>query len=273
MKIRTLISILMVGSMLAASLPMNAQQQDVQASKRFGANGPAKRVSTSTGPIKVYHGIVATFSGIAYSGDISKAWPIIRYGAIGDNMGLSGTLNYKLTFNPYVSMRFGFQAGLLRGSNQKIYKNDETVSSRHNFKATMLQQFVGVECYPFLNYGFFIYTGFGVAESLISHYFHERRSIIFDENDKVAVIPMYHLGIGYNFWLDQNWTLGIELMGQIGMTDSEKNGFDGWPYADGSGFVLDESYANYDSELEKYNKAKAPDGWFQFGVVLSYHFN
>lgn len=271
MKIRSFIAFVVLGGLLLSATPVSGQE--VKSSKRFGGNGPAMRVSNKHNPTQLYHGIVATFSGIIFSGDIAKAWPLLRYGAFGDNMGLSGTLNYKLTFNPYVSMRFGVQAGLLRGSNEKIVEGTTTVTSRHNFKSTMVQEFVGVECYPILNYGFFLYTGFGVAENFISHYYHERRDFKADVTGAFSLVPMFHIGLGYNFFLDQNWTLGIELMGQIAMMESEKNGFDGWPYEDGSGFNMSKTYPDYKSEVEKYNKAKAPDGWFQFGIVLSYHFN
>lgn len=270
MKKRSLLIYLLVGVLSLGALPMHAQE--VKASTRFAGNGPSTRVSYNREKGKLYHGIVATFSGIVFSGDIAKAWPILWYGALGDNIGGSATLNYKLTFNPYVSMRFGIQAGYLQGSNAKIMAKDKKVTSPHEFKSVIIEPYFGVEVYPILNYGWFLYAGFGVTESCIQYYKHERRSVLYEEKNVLGVLPMFQFGTGYNWWLDRNWTLGIELMGQVGVMDDVKNSIDGWP--NDAAFILNHTDpVKKASEEEAYRKAKAPDGWFQIGMVISYHFN
>ena len=272
MKIRSIISILLVGGMMLSAMP--SQAQEVKASQRFAGRATTTRVSyEKSGGNKLYHGIVLTAGGLVYSGDVITPGNMFKYGALGDNIGASIALNYKLTINVYVSMRFGLQYAYLQGSNKKMV--DKVNYPFHEFKSSVIEPFVGVECYPILNYGFFVYGGFGVANSLYKNFTHQssaEKPLYTTEStgDKVGVVPMFQFGLGYNWWLNQDWTLGVELMGQIGMCrDGKINvgegtnySIDGWPYKE----------AFTGNTEKKYDDAKRPDGWLQLGVVLSYHF-
>ena len=271
MKIRTIFSILLVGVMMLSALPVQAQT--VRASKRFAGNGPAMRVTNTKQRNKIYHGLVLTTGAVYFSGDVIRPGELFKYLAFTDNLGASVMLNYKLTFNPYVSMRFGAQYCYLQGSNKKI----SVAHATHEFKSSVFSPFVGVEVYPVLNYGFFIYGGFGFANSFFMDYKHQRTSdppvyTLADTDKKVGFVPMFQFGLGYNWWLDSNWTLGIELLGQIGLCkdgreDANSTNFsiDGWPYKDAYNF-------DRPGQKDAYDNASLPDGWLQLGMVVSYHF-
>ena len=282
MKLRSFIALVVLsGGLLLSSTPAAAQiaGDNVKSSQRFeSSKGGAGRVMNKSqrgADLQLHHGIVATINAMYYNGDIIKPWSMLINGAMGEQMSASLTLNYKLTFNVYVSMRFGLQGGFLRGSNEKELKKGD-VSSLHKFNAIFLEPFAGVEVYPILNYGFFIYAGVGLLGC--SHdYTHVRRSVTYTPNDskfmtKFGLVPMGQFGVGYNWFIDANWTLGVELMGQIGFCDGRFFGVDGWP--EKNAFVMNPpaSAETIASETEKYGKAKLPDGWGQLGFVISYHF-
>ena len=275
MKIRSIISFFLLGILLLGSAPIRAQRvtgksQEVFVKKRFekridprvtDANRPSK--------VQVHHGIVATLSGIFYNGDIIQPMDALKYGEFVNQFGASLTLNYKMIINPYVSMRFGVQGGLLRGSNRKAVSTGK-LSYIHEFQSLFAEPFVGVECYPILNYGFFIYGGLGVAGSKITKYEHTRkRQDTFTSEDKNAqkygIVPMFQLGIGYNWWLTDDWTLGIELLGQYAFVDGVKFGLDAWPNKQAFDLTTD-------ADKKQYQSAKLPDGFLQLGLVVSYHF-
>ena len=271
MKIHSYLSAIVLGALLLSAVPTQAQRAEnrgeVKASERFAKTNLYRVANRSEK--KLYHGIVATFSGIYYSGDIIKPNTTLKYGAIAEQIGGSLTLNYKLTLNVYVSMRFGAQLGLLRGTNQKVLDAGAT-TSLHQFQSVFMQPYAGVEVYPILNYGFFIYAGVGLAGSVID-YKHQRRSGTYEGQKQLGIVPMAQFGLGYNWWLTQDWTLGVELMGQIGMYDGQRYGLDGWPSR--NAFDLNTSDLNrLETEQKAFNEAKLPDGWFQGGIVLSYHF-
>lgn len=295
MKIRSFIT-LILGTLLLGVAPVQAQRvihksHDVDVTNRFARNEKDMRASTSKkSELHLYHGVVATVSAVYFSGDIIRPGDLSKGASFAANMGASLTVNYKLTINPYVSMRFGLQYAYLQGSNKGL----KNVNYVHEFKSNMIEPYVGAECYPILNYGFFVYAGFGVANSVFSYYRHQRT---YDElnptsipiytnkdlgganeislNDQVGVVPMFQFGLGYNWWIDRNWTLGIELLGQIGVMDrklTQANGthtinttIDGWPYQG--------AYGNTPSQQDAYNRANDPDGWVQLGFVISYHFH
>ena len=291
MKIRSFITPFILGTLLLGIAPAQAQRvahrsKDVDVQNRFARNAKDTRATTKKqSEVHLYHGIVGTVSAVYFSGDVIHPGDLSKGASFFDNVGASLTVNYKLTLNPYVSLRFGLQYAYLQGSNRKALENFGYI---HEFKSHMFEPYVGAECYPILNYGFFIYAGFGVANSCFINYEHQRTNepnplpiytiantsdpkyIVL--NDKVGVVPMFQLGIGYNWWLDQNWTLGIELLGQIGVMDRKltadgiNNTIDGWPYKG--------AYSEYsENQMKADRKATDPDGWVQLGFVISYHFN
>lgn len=275
MKIRTFISFILLFLLMGAVMPAEAQRvtgkPKVNVTKRFGNNAEKEedmRVTTKSKPkLKVHHGIVATPNLIYYSGDITTPMEALKYGEIISSFGGSLTLNYKLTFNPYVSMRIGVQGGLLRGTNKKVVEGGGK-EFRHEFQSVFIEPYAGVEVYPILNYGFFIYSGFGVTGSFIQKYTHEKRKYTganaFSGTNAQGVVPMFQFGLGYNWWLDKHWTLGVELLGQLALVDGQKYGLDAWP---------NKGLYDYDgSEARAYKNAKDPDGWLQLGFVISYHF-
>ena len=285
MRTRSILSVLILIGLLCSGVPMQAQSRGkIQASQRFQGTQRA-RVSDNY-KLNLHHGIVATLSAVYYSGDMIHPVDMFRDNVMRDNMSGSLAVNYKLTFNPYVSMRIGLQAAYLRGNNQSsTYKDKEY----HDFKAWMLQPFFGAEVYPILNYGFFIYAGFGVANSIISSYEHQvtsgakRWTNTDEQGNKIGALgicPMFQFGLGYNWWIDRNWTIGVELLGQVGVKDgnipgtnnTRHFGMDAWPIA--------EAYTDYINRPGKegtkwqnaYNSALLPDGLAQLGLVVSYHF-
>ena len=265
MKIHSYLSAIVLGALLLSAVPTQAQRMEnrgeVKASERF-AKTNLYRVANHSEK-KLYHGIVATFSGIYYSGDIIKPNYAFKYMALPEQFGGSVTLNYKLTLNVYVSMRFGAQVGLLRGTNKKAL-DAGNVTSLHQFQSVFMEPYAGVEVYPILNYGFFLCACVGLAGSVID-YKHQRNSAMYEGQKQLGIVPMAQFGLGYNWWLTQDWTLGVELLGQIGMCDGQRYGLDGWPSK--NAFNL-----GTEAGQQAYRDAKLPDGFVQAGIVLSYHF-
>ena len=220
-------------------MPAEAQRvtgkPKVNVAKRFENNADKEedmRVTTKSKPkLKVHHGIVATPNLIYYSGDITTPMEALKYGEIISSFGGSLTLNYKLTFNPYVSMRIGVQGGLLRGTNKKVVSKSSK-EYLHEFQSVFIEPYAGVEVYPILNYGFFIYSGFGVTGSFIQKYQHEKKGFTGKQTigtNAKGIVPMFQFGLGYNWWLDKHWTLGVELLGQLALVDGQRYGLDAWP--------------------------------------------
>lgn len=285
MKIRTLVSFLLVGGFLLTAMPAQAQRvegkaSDVKSSKRFAKKDVDARVTKKSkkSTLHLYHGLVATLSGIYYSGDVTKPMELLKNGAIAG--GGSLTVNYKLTFNEYVSMRFGVQGGLMAGNNKGTPK--EKGNNLREFKSMFAEPFVGVEVYPIRNYGFFLYAGIGGVVSNIKyhHTFHiNRTDISYEKEDMKEGIssfsPVWQIGVGYNWWLDKDWTLGIELLGQMTFGDGFKSGLDAWPIPEAYGYDTKTGAkpAEGSQVAKAYKSAMDPDGWLQLGIVVSYHFH
>lgn len=285
MKIQKIVSCLLVGGLMMLALPAQAQRvegkrSDVKASKRFAKKEVDARVTkkNSKSTLHLYHGIVVTLNGIYYSGDVTKPMELFKEGALAG--GGSLTVNYKLTFNEYVSMRFGVQGGLMAGNNKGTKK--EKGGNLREFKSMFAEPFVGVEVYPFRNYGFFLYAGIGGVVSNIKYHHTShitRTDINYDKQDLkegiLSFCPTWQIGVGYNWWLDKDWTLGIELLGQMGFRDGFKTGLDAWP--DPAGYGYDEKAGKKpqdgSAEAKAYKSALDPDGWLQLGIVVSYHFH
>ena len=264
MKIRSFIAFVLLGGMLLSAAPIMGQ--DVKASNRFAnkrvTNPRVTNKHALNEKVSIYHGIVATLSAVYFSGDIVKPGDVFINGAMIDNISGSLALNYKMTINVYVSMRFGVQGALLRGSNKRLL-DVKKASSLHELSSTVVSPFAGVEVYPILNYGFFIYAGFGFPVSFID-YKHQENGVTY-KGKITGLVPTFQLGLGYNWWLTPDWTLGIELLGQIAVWDGQRFGMDGWP--------IRGAYNHNNPESERrYKSAKDPDGLAQLGLVVSYHF-
>lgn len=264
MKIRSFIAFIVLGGMLLSAAPMEAR--DIKASNRFAdkraVNPRVTNKHKLNEKVSIYHGVVATLSAVYFSGDIVKPGDMFINGTMVDNISGSLALNYKMTINVYVSMRFGVQGALLRGSNQRLIDAIKA-NSLHQFSSTVVSPFAGVEVYPILNYGFFIYGGFGLPVSFID-YKHQENGVKYA--DKITgIVPTFQLGLGYNWWLTPDWTLGIELLGQIALWDGQRFGMDGWP-------IKGAYNLNTENGKKRYQNAKDPDGLAQLGLVVSYHF-
>lgn len=270
MKIRSFIAFVILGGLLLSAAPMAGK--NVKASNRFAdkraINARVTNKHSLNEKVSVYHGIVATLSAVYYNGDNIQIPDMIQARNFAEQLGGSLALNYKMTLNVYVSMRFGVQGALLRGDNTKAVNNPnvKNANSIHKFQSTVVSPFVGVEVYPIRNYGFFLYAGFGFPVSFINYEHFRNKTYTGSVN---GFIPTAQLGLGYNWWLTPDWTLGIEFLGQIGMGDGYTFGMDGWPIDQAYNVKPDTPKENWPND---YKKAKDPDGWGQLGLVVSYHF-
>ena len=276
-KIRILISFLLVGGFLLTVIPVQAQRVEgkrsvLKSSKRFEKKNTvdARVTSKSKSNLHLYHGIIGTFNVLYYSGDVLTTGEMIKYGAITENFSAGLTLNYKLTFNKYVSMRFGVQFGFLRADNLKL--NNKGVKPLHKMNSFFAEPVVGVEVYPIVNYGFFLFGCVGLAGSIIN-YTHQRtiNTKLYQKQRALGIVPMGQFGLGYNWWITKDLTLGVELLGQIAFFDGVRFGLDGWPNKEAFG-TGDPS--TWPTDIQKsYKNSKDPDGILQLGFVVAYHFN
>ena len=231
----------------------------------------------------VSNGISVNANAMYYFGDVDNEGVAFNGGFNKENLSYGGSLvlGYLLPVGHHCNMRFTFMGGTLNGNNKKKFESlDPPRDDFREFKSILLQPAVGVEFYPFWQAGFYIYGGVAVTASIITHYgfyydkrvgpYERERTLL--EGSTFGILPMVQLGLGYNWTINPSWAIGVELMLQEGLVDTQYMNLDAWPMAPSQntdGVKLGESFGKW---TDRYGKEHIHwnDGWFQVGITVSY---
>ena len=181
------------------------------------------------------------------------------------------------------NLRFSLMAGNLGGNNElKFNSLAEPRDDYRSFKAILVQPALGVQYYPFIQSGFYLYGGISLSGSIIQNYkFYyydnadnsskKERQVV--EGSTYGILPMVQLGLGWSWKLAPNWSLSAEIMIQEGIVDTHYMNLDAWPLdksQNGKGLELGNSWGKW---TDRYGKEHIHwnDGWFQVGLTITYH--
>lgn len=155
------------------------------------------------------------------------------------------------SFSYYVAMTQGvnFRATLGSGYIHGDYPNQSDGTGKASFWTVYGELDAGVEWYPWLDYGFYVYGGIGCMMNAVRY--------TYGGNDEKPInwLPVVPLEIGYNFDIDENWRIGVHLGGHIGLIDTRTSNLDGYP----------NKYT-----VAKPSSNKTPDGYLTFGINFIY---
>ena len=224
----------------------------------------------------VTQGISINFSGLYYFGDAESMGFVLNGGFNVKNFSVGGALRaaYNYPMGSYCNLRTALSLGVLDGNNEAKFRTLGRDDFR-SFHSWFILPSVGVEVYPFKSAGFYLYGGIGLSITIIDkfkfyHYIKGERTLI--EGSTYGFLPMFQVGLGYNWILPDSWTLGIEIMGNMGMMDMPYANLDAYPLAasqNDAGVAIGTSTISYtNSNGEK--KTHWTDGWFQVGITATY---
>lgn len=281
MRIRSHISLYIIGILLALSLPTSARQ---------GWHDHivwGKKQSTYTGLYTtnnyfISHGVSLNVSALYYFGDVDNEGLAFHGGFNMNNLSIGGgiTLNYTLPVASHTNMRFSLMGGTMHGDNELKFKSlPEPRDDYRKFHSIIVQPAVGVEVYPIHNAGLFLYAGVAFTASIIDNYeFYYYKKVGSEkvrtllQGSTFGFLPMIQLGLGYSWALSPSWMLSVELMVQEGLIDTHYMNLDAFPLAPAQntdGVALGNSFGKW---VDKYGNEHLHwnDGWFQLGITISY---
>ena len=233
----------------------------------------------------ISHGVGLTASALYYFGDVDNEGVAFKGGFNTKNLSLGGgfTFFYNLPAGNHCNLRFSLMAGSLGGNNElKFNSLAEPRDDYRSFKAILVQPALGVQYYPFIQSGFYLYGGISLSGSIIQNYkFYyydnadnsskKERQVV--EGSTYGILPMVQLGLGWSWKLAPNWSLSAEIMIQEGIVDTHYMNLDAWPLdksQNGKGLELGNSWGKW---TDRYGKEHIHwnDGWFQVGLTITYH--
>ncbi len=159
-----------------------------------------------------------------------------------------GSFSYYVAMTQGVNFRATLGSGYIHGDSPGKGNN----TGKASFWTVYGELDAGVEWYPWLNYGFYVYAGVGCMMNSV-HYTYAGK-----EEKPLNWLPVVPLEVGYNFDIDENWRIGVHLGGHIGVIDTPKCNFDGYP--------------NGYTDAKPQNN-KTPDGYLTFGINFIYRWS
>lgn len=213
-------------------------------------NGLYSRKHSSVG-----RGIQLSFNAIYYYGDVDMLDQAFVHGWQQQNLSLGGSLkfDYLHQIANTCNLRMTLSGGYLHGNDSnRVQENPDTGLQEHIGKGSFQNGFgeasVGVEWYPFSKADFYIYAGLGFSVNFINYDF-SRLGIAPDQ--KVTVVPVLPIEIGYNFDLTHGWFLSIFASVHQALMDTPNANLDAYP-------------------IKKTSRFQWGDGYFTLGLSFSY---
>lgn len=162
------------------------------------------------------------------------------------DIGLGGLVEvaYSVPFSKYALVRTSVCAGYVRGD-----ASIRCSSAKGPYNGGFGEAAVGLEYYPFVKKGLYIYGGLGLNLNSVT-LFPERQ-----ERRSFHVLPIVPLEVGYKFGVRNGWYVGAAVSGHIGLMDSPNCNMD--DYGDLLNRIHPESYF--------------PDGYVSFSLLVAYH--
>lgn len=278
-------ALILLGGFLFQSLAVQAADY-LEGERRVAwAKKPGKTGLYTTKNYFSSHGISINGNAMYYFGDVDNVGVAFHGGFNKNNVSYGGSVAfaYVLPASTHCNLRFSLLVGGLGGNNTEKFLNlkKPRLDSR-SFKSVIIQPAFGVEIYPVSTAGFFLYAGVAVAGSIITEYDFKYYTRVGDEKElkevkgsTYGILPMVQLGLGYNWRLTESWALGIEVLLNEGVIDTQYINLDGWPMAasqNSAGVELGRTFGTYtDDDGNKHIHWN--DGWFQLGIKVTYRWN
>ena len=234
----------------------------------------------------VSHGVNINANALYYFGDVDNEGVAFNGGFNLDNLSLGGSLlfAYNLPVGNYCNLRFALMGGTLRGNNELKFKTlNPPRDDFRKFSSILIQPAVGVQYYPFIRAGFYLYGGVAFTASIIRSYeFYYNKKISGSQKERrllqgktFGFLPMVQLGLGYSWRLTESWVMSAEIMLQEGLIDTHYLNLDAWPLAASQNSDQVELGGSFGTYTDRYGKQQLHwnDGWFQVGLTVTYQWN
>ncbi len=236
----------------------------------------------STKNFFVSQGVSTNISALYYFGDADNEGVAFNGGFNLNNLSLGGGLwfSYNQPIGNHCNMRFALLAGTLRANNElKFNSLNPPRSDYRRFQSIIAQPSVGIQYYPFVRAGLYLYGGVAMTGSFNLEYdFYymksvpagkERREV---QGKTFSFLPMIQLGFGYSWKLSSSLSLSAELLVQEGVIDTQYMNLDAWPLAKNQNSQKIELGGTFGTYTDRYGKQQIHwnDGWFQLGITLTY---
>ena len=282
---RSHLSILLIVALL--TIPSLAMGKSIFDKRKVWGKNPSREYGLYT--VKNYfvsHGVNLNASALYYFGDADNEGLAFNGGFNINNLSLGGGLQfaYNMPAGNHCNIRFGLMGGTLRGNNElKFTSLTPPRDDFRKFSSAIIQPAVGVQYYPFIRAGFYLYGGLAVTGSIIYDYqfyynqrqpdgSHERKLL---QGKTFGLLPMVQLGIGYSWRLTDSWILSAEIMVQEGLIDTHYLNLDAWPLAKSQNSDQVELGNSFGKWTDRYGKEHIHwnDGWFQIGITVTYQWS
>ena len=285
MNARTKIILVLVLAWLM--IPWQVMGKSLDRKKKIWSQQPSKEYGLYT--VKNYfvsHGVNINVNALYYFGDVDNEGVAFNGGFNLDNLSVGGSflMAYNLPTGNYCNLRFALMGGTLRGNNELKFKTlDPPRDDFRKFSSILIQPAVGVQYYPFIRAGFYLYGGIAFTASIIrdyEFYYNTSRSDggkdrHFLQGKTFGLLPMVQLGLGYSWRLTESWVMSAEVMLQEGLIDTHYLNLDAWPLAKSQNSDRVELGNSFGTYTDRYGKQQLHwnDGWFQIGLTVTYQWN
>ncbi len=268
-------------------VPGGVSAKSSERKKMIWAQKPSKEYGLYT--VKNYfvsHGVNINVNALYYFGDVDNEGVAFNGGFNLNNLSVGGSIlmAYNLPTGNYCNLRFALMCGTLRGNNELKFKT--LTPPRDDFRkysSILIQPAVGVQYYPFVRAGFYLYGGIAFTASIIRNYeFYYNKKISGSQTERrllqgktFGLLPMVQLGLGYSWRLTESWVMSAEVMLQEGLIDTHYMNLDAWPLAASQNSDQVELGGSFGTYTDRYGKQQLHwnDGWFQIGLTITYQWN
>ena len=236
----------------------------------------------STKNFFVSQGVSTNISALYYFGDADNEGVAFNGGFNLNNLSLGGGLwfSYNQPIGNHCNMRFSVLAGTLRANNElKFNSLNPPRDDYRRFQSIIAQPAVGIQYYPFVRAGLYLYGGVAMTGSFNLEYdFYYKKSVPAGKERRevqgktFSFLPMIQLGFGYSWKLSSSLSLSAELLVQEGVIDTQYMNLDAWPLAKNQNSDKVELGGTFGTYTDRYGKQQIHwnDGWFQLGITLTY---
>ncbi len=196
----------------------------------------------STAPRQNEQGIALSLDMFYSYDDIDKKGVSTR---ILSNWTGGGSFSYYVAMGKGVDFRATLGSGYIHGD----HPDKDGSTGKDHFWTIFGELDAGVEWYPWLDYGFYVYAGIGCMMNSVTYTYYK-------EETKGAIkwLPVVPLEVGYTFDIDNNWRIGVHFGGHIGLIDTKECNFDGYP----------------DNMTPEGVPNETPDGYLILGITFTY---
>ncbi len=248
----SVVLLLLATPMLLLAEPVQYKKPDLVWNKR--ASSRTGRYVTKSSAIA--QAFTLSVDALYYYGDMDNEGAAFKNGFNTGSLGFMANLNYIQPLGSSgVNIRYTLGGGMLRGDGMKGTAGKEETLRERKMSSIMARAAVGVEWYPWVNYGFYIYGGVSAAYSHVTFDF-KNSSVNLKGKTADVIGIMLPLEVGYNWQLSKSWLLGVHIGWASCVVDRDKLNLDGYP--------------NEQYKLGIGGGNKTPDGWYQVGLTIGY---